>query len=589
MQHKKNILFVLCLWSALLSAYALTGQSSYILTSPVAGDKGAAVEQMYTIKVGDIFDLQRHNYLESKKGGKNGGIKAKKIEHGGRVDLRVFAYDTKAPHNKGMLIYGCYVDSNKPKEYVERSWDEKTTIQGKKAKYDSKDIKKAIMNFYDACQIKWSCDKITGYCYQQEVCSDKKIIKNSENTIQVIIELEVNSAIVDSCFVPGIGKLSLRDIVKNFSLIDVKGHVTVGCHRGYWEGINAPENTINAIDDALERQYEVIELDLWLTQDNEVIVFHDMGLSKRTTLTGAVRDKYWSDIHQKTIKNRFDELINLDYDQNSGQDTKLRTLNYILQKIDDGKHKVWLNLDRSANDMETFKKVYQVVKGRGMLDRVFFKGRYDTTVDGYPSVANLKAAFQDIYPLESLGKIDQLIKRINFTPILFDNNGSYDNAYASTVKAYIDDWISAGFADGFELNFKAYPDGDGNGMYKAESPEKVFLLKKWPCLNDKNFVEYIHDHGYPVGIFASVPEVAGIPDYNTDGTRNQDKLVSGFVKERVPSTSNPDYKYEPFVKDQAEYDFRGDWHFYIPAGVDYVITDRPDALVEYLRAIGRHQ
>ena len=52
-------------------------------------------------------------------------------------------------------------------------------------------------------------------------------------------------------------------------------------HRG--DVTNAPENTISAFQKALELGADGIELDVRLTKDDQLVVFHDLASSERLT------------------------------------------------------------------------------------------------------------------------------------------------------------------------------------------------------------------------------------------------------------------------------------------------------------------
>ncbi|MCB0844916.1 MAG: glycerophosphodiester phosphodiesterase [Bacteroidetes bacterium] len=65
-------------------------------------------------------------------------------------------------------------------------------------------------------------------------------------------------------------------------------------HRGA-SGI-APENTLASIQKALEMKVDMVEIDVHLSQDEEVIVIHDATLDRTTNGTGAVKDKLLSEI-----------------------------------------------------------------------------------------------------------------------------------------------------------------------------------------------------------------------------------------------------------------------------------------------------
>ena len=64
--------------------------------------------------------------------------------------------------------------------------------------------------------------------------------------------------------------------------------VMVIAHRGY-SGI-APENTISAFKKAIEAGADMIELDIFLSKDGEIVVFHDKNLKRTTKTKGKVKD-----------------------------------------------------------------------------------------------------------------------------------------------------------------------------------------------------------------------------------------------------------------------------------------------------------
>lgn len=67
-------------------------------------------------------------------------------------------------------------------------------------------------------------------------------------------------------------------------------------HRGIYDNIKIPENTISSFTEAIKNKYP-IELDARLTKDNKVIVFHDKNLSRMCNI-----DKYVKDINYNEIK-----------------------------------------------------------------------------------------------------------------------------------------------------------------------------------------------------------------------------------------------------------------------------------------------
>ncbi len=63
-------------------------------------------------------------------------------------------------------------------------------------------------------------------------------------------------------------------------------------HRG--ASAHAPENTLAAFQAAIAQGAEHLELDVQLSRDGEVVVFHDRDLREKTGVSGAVGDHPWS-------------------------------------------------------------------------------------------------------------------------------------------------------------------------------------------------------------------------------------------------------------------------------------------------------
>lgn len=68
----------------------------------------------------------------------------------------------------------------------------------------------------------------------------------------------------------------------------------------------APENTLLAFRQAVERfGTDMLELDLQLTRDGELVVFHDDTLERCTDGAGRVRDRRWAEIDRLDAGFRF--------------------------------------------------------------------------------------------------------------------------------------------------------------------------------------------------------------------------------------------------------------------------------------------
>lgn len=68
-------------------------------------------------------------------------------------------------------------------------------------------------------------------------------------------------------------------------------------HRGLWNE-NFPENTLSAYKNAVENGY-AIEIDIYLTTDNEIVCFHDKTLTRLLGTDGLIYEQSYE--HLKTL------------------------------------------------------------------------------------------------------------------------------------------------------------------------------------------------------------------------------------------------------------------------------------------------
>lgn len=86
-------------------------------------------------------------------------------------------------------------------------------------------------------------------------------------------------------------------------------------HRGIYDNKKVIENTIAAFKKAVNKGY-TIELDLHLTKDNKVIVFHDDKLDRLTNEKGVLKDKTNEELKEIKLINGdtiplFEEVLSL--------------------------------------------------------------------------------------------------------------------------------------------------------------------------------------------------------------------------------------------------------------------------------------
>jgi glycerophosphoryl diester phosphodiesterase len=73
------------------------------------------------------------------------------------------------------------------------------------------------------------------------------------------------------------------------TLVAPPPHPLVFAHRGF--GDHAPDNSLYAVERALEAGMDGVDVDGQLTRDGEVVIFHDLSVDRLTAASGRVREK----------------------------------------------------------------------------------------------------------------------------------------------------------------------------------------------------------------------------------------------------------------------------------------------------------
>ena len=75
------------------------------------------------------------------------------------------------------------------------------------------------------------------------------------------------------------------------------GHAGMGISSQY------PFNSFESISNALNLGAEGVEIDVQLTKDSVLVLFHDRTLQEQTNLTGLIHEKKWAELKVATYKN----------------------------------------------------------------------------------------------------------------------------------------------------------------------------------------------------------------------------------------------------------------------------------------------
>lgn len=132
--------------------------------------------------------------------------------------------------------------------------------------------------------------------------------------------------------------------------------VIVVAHRGDWR--NFPENSLEAIDNAIKMGVDVVELDVQRTKDGKLILMHDSTLNRTTTGEGQISEITLDSIQKLRLKNGY----------------AVRTIHKVPtleEALLHAKGKIMVNLDKADR---YFDQVYALMEKTGTTKQVIMKG-----------------------------------------------------------------------------------------------------------------------------------------------------------------------------------------------------------------------
>jgi glycerophosphoryl diester phosphodiesterase len=81
----------------------------------------------------------------------------------------------------------------------------------------------------------------------------------------------------------------------------------VFAHRGF--GDHAPDNSLYAVERALDAGMDGVDVDGQFTRDHELVIYHDLSVDRLTSGTGKVRDKTTAEMLALDLGPRYDSAI----------------------------------------------------------------------------------------------------------------------------------------------------------------------------------------------------------------------------------------------------------------------------------------
>lgn len=154
------------------------------------------------------------------------------------------------------------------------------------------------------------------------------------------------------------GRISLKE-----KLNTLNGKIMVCAHRA--TEIDKPENSLVAIQNAIDNQIEMVEIDIRETKDGELVLMHDATIQRTTTGTGNVSGYTLQELKQFNLEKANGSLTN----------EKIPTLKEV---FDLTRGKIYINLD--LDEKAPFTKVYDLAKQYGMLKQVQFYSKDNSLI-----------------------------------------------------------------------------------------------------------------------------------------------------------------------------------------------------------------
>lgn len=235
----------------------------------------------------------------------------------------------------------------------------------------------------------------------------------------------------------------------NPDLTTFNSKVLVAAHRGDWR--NAPENSLQAFDNAAKMGVDIVELDLALTKDSIVVIMHDNTIDRTTNGTGNPSKYTLAELKKFYLKSGHGQLTN----------HTIPTLKEAMLLL---KNRVWVNLDKSY---PYYKEAYAVLKETGTINQAIFKAAvdYSTLYTKYGSLLN-NIVYMPVISVAKQPNALEIIKEYNLK-----------------LKPYA-----------FEItNFDETPDILNNTKEITATGAKIWMNSLWPTLcgghNDDKAVE----------------------------------------------------------------------------------------------------
>ena len=167
---------------------------------------------------------------------------------------------------------------------------------------------------------------------------------------------------------------SYEEIIASY--YDPDGRPMSCAHRAItYIGNPIPENSLPAIQDAIDHKVDIVELDIARTKDGVYVLCHDTSINRTTTYNGSLKvsDMTYAEICKYPLLEYTGGSRGV-YKDEKGNTLVMPTFEEALQLC---RGKIMINLDKFTSQWDNRMELYEIVRRNDCLELVIFKGGYD--------------------------------------------------------------------------------------------------------------------------------------------------------------------------------------------------------------------
>ena len=181
-------------------------------------------------------------------------------------------------------------------------------------------------------------------------------------------------------------------------------YVFVIAHRGDWR--NFPENSLEAIESAIQMGVDIVELDVHRTADGELVVCHDKTIDRTTNGKGKINELTLDYIRTRNLRAGHKIVTRF----------KMPTLE---EALDVCKDRILINIDKGIN---YYDQIMDMLVKRNMVDQVIIKSsKSAASMKEFFSQHDKNMLYMPVvnYNTKSWGKHEQLFNEYLTTDLPF--------------------------------------------------------------------------------------------------------------------------------------------------------------------------